>query len=530
MKKRISIIIFIISILFVFQIITKTNKVNAEVISGTVEGVTWTIDTDAGTAVFSGTGKMLDEISDGIEKDKAKAVTTVKIDAGITGIENDVFEKFDNITIVEIPKTATEFDEYIFFGCNKLTTTKWGDITITYNAENDSVIVSGTGKFEAPLESFIPTNQFNLKSIKIENGITSIDNAAFGWCSKIESIEIPNTVTSIGKEAFAGCESLTSIKIPSSVTSIGEKAFSKCINLESIELPDSITSIGKEAFYQCEKLNSIVLPQNLSKIETSVFFYCKALKEIKVHKNIEEIELDAFYMCESLEKVEIENSETDISFTSFNGCSKINQVKVGTSELKIDRETNAITIIGNGKEFDIDITDWYISKSEVKSIKIESGIESIEYSAFTGYTALTDLEIGEGVTKIKGNLYSSSGPFSGCTSLTNVKLPNSLEEIGENAFKDCTSLTNIEIPEGLEKIHESAFDGCENLVLKCKKDSYLQEYAEDNDIKYEIIYDSAIQKFFSNKIVIIAIIIGAIVIIAVIILIIILKIRKKQAN
>lgn len=505
MKRRISIIMCIISILFIFQIITRTNKVNAEVVSGTVEGVTWIIDTDAGTAVFSGTGKMLDEISDGIKKDEAKAVKTVKIDTGITGIENDVFEKFDNITTVEISATVTEFDGFIFFGCNNLTTTKWGDITITYNPENESVIISGTGKFESSIESFIPTNEFNLKSIRIEQGITSIGNGAFSYC-----------------------KGLTSITIPNSVTSIGEQAFSSCENLESVELPDSIKNIGREAFYKCVKLKSVVLPQNLSEIETSVFGYCESLQEIKIHKNIKEIGITAFEGCELLEKVEIENSQTNISYTSFSGCEKINQVKVGTSELKIDRETDAITIIGNGKDFDIDITDWYIVSSDVKSIKIERGIESIGYLDFTNYTGLTDLEICEGVTKIEGNLYSPSGAFSGCTSLINVKLPSSLEEIGENAFKDCTSLTNIEIPENLEEIHDSAFEGCENLVLRCKKDSYLQEYAENNDIEYEIIYDSGIQKLFSNKIFIIAIIICVVVILAVIILIVILKIRKKK--
>ena len=50
----------------------------------------------------------------------------------------------------------------------------------------------------------------------------------------IKSVIINNGITSIGEEAFRDCSSLTSITIPNSVTSIGSEAFYECSSLENV--------------------------------------------------------------------------------------------------------------------------------------------------------------------------------------------------------------------------------------------------------------------------------------------------------
>lgn len=65
------------------------------------------------------------------------------------------------------------------------------------------------------------------------DGVTSIGDGAFAYCSYLEniSIEIPNTVTSIGDFAFNSL-SITNIKIPDSVTSIVDNPFTGFQKLE----------------------------------------------------------------------------------------------------------------------------------------------------------------------------------------------------------------------------------------------------------------------------------------------------------
>ena len=63
----------------------------------------------------------------------------------------------------------------------------------------------------------------------------------------IRSVVIENGVTSIGDRAFYGCVNLSSVTISSSVTSIGEYAFYDC-RLASVTIPSRVTSIGSNAF------------------------------------------------------------------------------------------------------------------------------------------------------------------------------------------------------------------------------------------------------------------------------------------
>uniref|UniRef100_UPI003FF03277 leucine-rich repeat domain-containing protein n=1 Tax=Alloprevotella sp. TaxID=1872471 RepID=UPI003FF03277 len=54
--------------------------------------------------------------------------------------------------------------------------------------------------------------------------------------------------------------------------------------------------------------------------------------------------------------------------------------------------------------------------------------------------------------------------FSGCSSLTSIKIPSSVTSIGYDAFLDCRSLTSINIPSSVTSIEACAFSGCSSLT------------------------------------------------------------------
>ena len=72
---------------------------------------------------------------------------------------------------------------------------------------------------------------------------------------------------------------MTTLEIPEGVTSIGQDAFDYCTNLASLTIPASVTSIGVNAFMECDALTSVtvawVTPLNISSIY--LFYGCDNL-------------------------------------------------------------------------------------------------------------------------------------------------------------------------------------------------------------------------------------------------------------
>ena len=63
--------------------------------------------------------------------------------------------------------------------------------------------------------------------------------------SKLEGeFVVPDGVKSIAEGAFMYCSKLTSVVVPEGVVSIGDSAFDYCEKVKTLTLPDSITLIG----------------------------------------------------------------------------------------------------------------------------------------------------------------------------------------------------------------------------------------------------------------------------------------------
>lgn len=113
-----------------------------------------------------------------------------------------------------------------------------------------------------------------IKTIIVEDGITTIGANAFGSLGKVE-VHLPNTITRIEKYAFY-ISFIDNIVIPNSVEVIGNWAFS-LTNLESVVIPESVKSIGGQAFSFCDKLTSVTIGKNVEHIDMLAFWNCSAL-------------------------------------------------------------------------------------------------------------------------------------------------------------------------------------------------------------------------------------------------------------
>ena len=91
------------------------------------------------------------------------------------------------------------------------------------------------------------------------------------------------------------------------------------------------------------------------------------------------------------------------------------------------------------------------------SITIPSSIESIPELAFANCTDLASVSLPENLTSI------GDWSFAGCHGLTSFTIPESVTYLGSGAFKDCFGLTSMVIPEGITEVRNSTFFQCYNL-------------------------------------------------------------------
>ncbi len=232
-----------------------------------------------------------------------------------------------------------------------------GQLTWTLDGE-DTLTISGKGAMTNwSSSSAVPwySYQDDILNVKIENGVTSIGDCAFIYCSSLTSITIPDSVTSIGDGAFFNCNNLTSITIPDSVTSIGSSAFANCSSLTSITIPDSVTSIGDGAFFNCDSLTSITIPDSMTSIGASAFESCSSLTSITIPDSVTSIGSHAFLSCSSLTSITIPDSVTSIGYGAFYNCDNLTSITIPDS----------VTNVGDAAfDYCVSLSDVYYTGTE----------------------------------------------------------------------------------------------------------------------------------------------------------------------
>ena len=78
--------------------------------------------------------------------------------------------------------------------------------------------------------------------------------------------------------------------------------------------------------------------------------------------------------------------------------------------------------------------------------------------------------------------------FEDCTALKKVELHEKLNVIGERAFFGCSSLDFIIIPDSVQQIGQDAFTGTDKqFIIQCSFGSFAEEYCRKNKIKYQLV-------------------------------------------
>jgi len=240
-----------------------------------------------------------------------------------------------------------------------------------YTGSGSNVVIPDTlGGYRVTSIGRYAFSCYDLTSVIIPEGVTSIGAGAFAECFDLISVTIPSTVARIGSHAFLWTawfmeqtedfvvvgdgvlikyngtntavsipdtvtyisdafffnDYIESVTIPSGVIGIGDLAFRSCGNLIDITIPNSVTYIGYEAFSGCHSLTGIIIPGGVTSIMEDTFWCCCSLTSVTISEGVTSIGGFAFLMCDSLKSITIPSSVLSIEWIAFSGCSNLAEV------------------------------------------------------------------------------------------------------------------------------------------------------------------------------------------------------------
>ena len=221
--------------------------------------------------------------------------------------------------------------------------------------------------------------------------LQALPKNCFKDCKNIKTIVLPNGITTVGASCLENCNSLSSVNLPVSVTKIEEHAFDKCFSITDIEIPQNVTYIGYCAFAETG-ISKIVIPNGVSLLPAGVFNNCKNLASITLPETLTQIAggnltyanytsycNGAFANCTSLTQIELPSSLKTLGAYTFYGCDSLTSINL-----------DKITSFGANA----------LCGTKISSITLSSEITIISDEAFSYLTALTSINVPDGVTRI----------------------------------------------------------------------------------------------------------------------------------
>lgn len=336
--------------------------------------------------------------------------------------------------------------------------------TLSLPSCSDGERVYRQGNFEYTVENNeVTIHRYKGQSVDViipstikEMPVVAIGDSAFQFCDKMKTLTIPDSVVRIGTCAFANCLVLERVTLGHGIREIESSPFASCHNVIYNKYEDGYYIGNEENPYLAlvctasKGIETFTLHPNTVVVCGSAFLECNRLRELSLPENVVSLCGYALRDCSSLEKVHLSKNLELLGPLVFQNCDSIREITVPEE----NRHFKSV----DGSLFSRDGTQLikYTAAREVSSYRIPDGTVSIERAAFERALHLTEVVLPNSLDEIW------SHGFADCEKLSSVQFGSGLKIIGSSAFSN-SALTSVTVPDSVEEIHIHAFGHCEKL-------------------------------------------------------------------
>lgn len=300
------------------------------------------------------------------------------------------------------------------------------------------------------------------ESVSVPDTVEVIGEGAFEGNDKVELVVLPKSVTKIEPYAFWNCENLETVVLNTGMTEVGDYAFANCTGLKKMSIPDNIKSIGVQAFMDCVKLTDITIAPEVLYIHETSFDGCYRLtihcdKGSAADKYAESFyerqkEMPEYEDVGNYDSEDEEISEAPIPDTpeTIPGTMLGDTKVVGNQAFVFINNTNQEVLSGNAQgameseTIDTEGSNGNLPKFAIVDHKI------VADQAYYKNNSLQEVMLPEGIEEVGQFAFARS-------TVTRVDMPETVKSIGYGAFYHCDGLTDVNLPNSIENVEPEAF-------------------------------------------------------------------------
>lgn len=425
----------------------------------------------------------------GITFSDCKNLKTAKITGNPTVIDNYMFYECSQLTDFEIPgsvkkigyaafyntalkeavipASVTEIDDWAFGECQNLEKAVLSDGLKS---------IGGAAFYECP----------ELTDSNIPDSVTTLGDFAFGWCPKLKDMTIPDTIDNFGKCVFANTPGVTidtsrKYFIPT-VDGIKDLPYTGSeVTQPDMEITVNGVTLKEDSDYEVSYSSNTEIGMATMDINFKgqyVGHLTRTFNVVQTDMSGDGITVTGIHNTRYtgkkivMSKLAVQaGGRTLTPGTDYTVAYK-NNLNPGTAEITITGKGNYTgtvvktfnILILNGSTYTVGTMKYKVTNAATNgkgTVAIMGTVKAKTDRTFTSLSVPSAVKIG-GITY--NVTMVNVGAFSGYTYLKKVVIGNGIKAIGSNAFYGCKSIVSIIIGRGVTAIGGKTFYGCSKLA------------------------------------------------------------------